>query len=121
MVDWKALGYPAALLLVLLVVTLDTSSGALILSITFPCGFVAGYQAAGLLRGSLYGLVVGASVSLFFLVSAYLLGAQGRVAPGFGATLFFIFLMGLFLTLQSAVGGLLGGGVARLVASRRDG
>lgn len=120
-VDWKALGYPAALFLVLLVVTLDTSSDALILTITFPCGLVAGYQAAGLLRGSLYGFAVGASISLFFLLSAYYLGAQGRVAPGFGATLFFIFLVGIFLTLQSTVAGFLGGGVARLVAYRREG
>lgn len=121
MVDRKAIGYPAALFLVLLVVTLDTGSDALILTITFPCGLVAGYQAAGLLRGSRYGFAVGAGISLFFLVSAYYLGTQGGVAPGFGASLFFIFLIGILLTVQSAVAGFLGGAIARLVAYRRDG
>jgi len=119
-VDWKALGYPVVLFPALLPVTLASESDALVLTIAFPCGCLAGFRTACVLCGSLYGLVVGAGIGLLFLVVFTYLATQGRAAPGVGPSIFVVSLGGVFLTIRGLVAGALGGGVGRLAARDRD-
>jgi hypothetical protein len=108
-IDWEALGYATGIFILVFVAALVSESTLLLLIIGLPSGFVAGYRAGGLLKGSVYGLLIGAGIALIFILGASYLATRGRVAPGVGLSLVVVFLVGVFLTAQSLVAGAVGG------------
>jgi hypothetical protein len=120
MTDWKAvfIGFLAELVFNVLGIFVGVISPGLL------AGLVAGYLAGrGLLSGAWHGLLAGAfgGIVLATLVAVTGLGYGLVVDPlgsivGFGVALVLLFGMLLF-AVDSAIGGLLGAGVARLTSS----
>ena len=112
MIDWKAIGGATGLFIVLFAYTLAYEPDAVLLLLGLPCGFVAGYRAGGLSEGSVNGLAFGFGIGFLSFIAASYLAMRGPATPGVGLSIVFMFLVGIFLTVQSMVAGAVGGMVS---------
>lgn len=111
MSDWRAIGYGVIVFLIALI-TAISKAPPWILATGFPSGLVAGYRRGSILGGLLYGFVVGCCNGLLLLGGVYYIVSSTNptgVYPGVGFGIVGVFLIAVFLTIESILAGAVGG------------